>query len=58
MSTGFSMAVFCSACGEEVFADDKECVCGIDRSETKLNALKVRLAYDSIVSGHGLFDLE
>lgn len=58
VSTGLSMTISCSGCGEEVFADDDECVRGIDGSETKLDASKVRLVYDSLVSGRGFSGLE
>ena len=47
------MTLFLSASGEEVFADDEECVRRIDWSETKLDASNIRLVYDSLVRRRG-----
>ena len=58
VSTGFSMTIFSSDCGEDVFAEDDECVRGFDRSEMKLDASKAWFVNDSLVSGRGYSSLE
>ena len=50
--SGFPISIFCSACGEDVFADDEECICGIYRNETKLDVSKVQLI-KILVCGRG-----